>query len=151
MFRGISPLNLDSKGRMTMPTRYRERVRAMCDGHLVITVDRDRCLLLYPLPEWDEIEKRLTNLPSTDKHARRLKRLLMGHATDLEMDGQGRILIPPALREFAGLKKQVVLVGQGNKFELWDEETWNTKRSQWLEEEEEDGQGLSEALATLVF
>ncbi len=151
MFRGISPLNLDSKGRMTMPTRYRERVRSMCDGHLVITVDRDRCLLLYPLPEWEEIEKRLTNLPSTDKHARRLKRLLMGHATDLEMDGQGRILIPPALRDFAGLKKQVVLVGQGNKFELWDEETWNTKRSQWLDEEEEDGQGLSEALANLVF
>ncbi len=150
MFRGVSPLNLDSKGRMTMPSRYRERIRAMCGGQMVMTVDRDHCLLLYPLPEWEEIERKLVRLPSLNKQARRLQRLLMGHATDLEMDGQGRILVPPALREFAGLKKQIVLIGQGNKFELWDEATWNTKRAEWLAEGDDEG-GLCAELESLSF
>ncbi len=150
MFRGVNPLNLDSKGRMSMPTRYRERLRAMCDGHLVMTVDRDHCLLLYPLPEWEEIERKLVRLPALNKQARRLQRLLIGHATDLEMDGQGRILVPPALREFAGLQKQIMLIGQGNKFEIWDEVTWNAKRAEWLEEGDDEG-GLCAELESLSF
>ncbi len=150
MFRGVNPLNLDSKGRMSMPTRYRERLRAMCDGHLVMTVDRDHCLLLYPLPEWEEIERKLVRLPALNKQARRLQRLLIGHATDLEMDGQGRILVPPALREFAGLQKQIMLIGQGNKFEIWDEATWNAKRAEWLEEGDDEG-GLCAELESLSF
>lgn len=150
MFRGVNPLNLDSKGRMSMPTRYRERVRAMCDGQLVMTVDRDHCLLLYPLPEWEEIERKLVRLPALNKQARRLQRLLIGHATDLEMDGQGRILVPPALREFAGLQKQIMLIGQGNKFEIWDEATWNAKRAEWLQEGDDEG-GLCAELESLSF
>jgi len=135
---------------MSMPTRYRERVRAMCDGQLVMTVDRDHCLLLYPLPEWEEIERKLVRLPALNKQARRLQRLLIGHATDLEMDGQGRILVPPALREFAGLQKQIMLIGQGNKFEIWDEATWNAKRAEWLQEGDDEG-GLCAELESLSF
>jgi MraZ protein len=93
--------------------------------------------LLYPLTEWEEIEKKLAALPSFNPTARRIQRLLIGHATDIEMDGQGRILLPPLLREYAGLKKRAVLVGQGKKFELWDEAQWEARRDQWLQEESE--------------
>ena len=109
-----------------------------CDGQMVVTVDRDHCLLLYPLPEWEDIERKLVKLPSLNKQARRLQRLLIGHATECELDGSGRILIPPPLREFSNLDKQIVLIGQGNKFEIWDENTWNERRDVWLAEEEQE-------------
>ncbi|HYM48158.1 MAG TPA: division/cell wall cluster transcriptional repressor MraZ, partial [Burkholderiaceae bacterium] len=95
-------------------------------------VDRDNCLLLYPLPDWEEIERKLVKLPSFNKQARRLQRLLVGHATECELDGAGRILLPPPLREFAALNKDIVLIGQGNKFEIWDAQTWNVRRAEWL-------------------
>lgn len=124
-----------------MPARYRDRFMETCDGQLVITVDRDHCLLLYPLPEWEEIERKLVRLPSLNKQARRLQRLLIGHATECELDSHGRILLPPPLREFAHLDKHLVLIGQGNKFELWDEKIWNEQREAWLAEEgQEDGE-----------
>ncbi len=132
MFRGVNTLNLDSKGRMAIPTRYRETLAQHCNGQMVVTVDRDHCLLLYPLPNWEEIERKLVKLPSFNPQARRLQRLLIGHATECELDGNGRILVPPPLREFAGLDKGVVMIGQGNKFEIWDETTWNTRRAEWL-------------------
>lgn len=132
MFRGVNNLTLDSKGRLAVPTRYRERLAKHCDGQLVLTVDRDHCLLVYPLPDWEEIERKLNALPSFNPQTRRLQRLLIGHATECELDGNGRILLPPPLREFAQLEKDVVLIGQGNKFELWDESTWNARRSEWL-------------------
>jgi len=138
VFRGVNALNLDAKGRMAMPTKYRERLREHCDGQLVITVDRDHCLLVYPLPEWEEIERKLARLPNLDKQTRRLQRLLIGHATECEMDGHSRILLPPPLREFAALDKRVVLIGQGNKFELWDEQAWQERRDRWLASEEEE-------------
>ncbi len=134
MFRGVNRLNLDAKGRLAIPTRYRERLRESCASELVITVDPDRCLLIYPLPEWQLIEQKLMRLPSFNKAARTLQRLLVGHATEVEMDGQGRVLLPPPLREFAGLSKHAVMIGQGNKFELWDETRWNEQRDGWLEE-----------------
>ena len=134
MFRGVTALNLDTKGRMAIPTRHRERLRECCASQLVITVDTDRCLLLYPAPEWAEIEAKLEALPSFNKAARTLQRLYIGHAHEVEMDGQGRILLPPELRKFANLDKRVALVGQGKKFELWDEETWSGKREVWLDE-----------------
>lgn len=140
MFRGVNALNLDAKGRLAVPTRYREALTRHCNGQMVITVDRDHCLLLYPLPDWEEIERKLVRLPSFNKHARRLQRLLMGHATECELDSAGRILIPPPLREFAGLNKAVVMIGQGNKFEIWNEEAWNAQRAQWLAEQAEDGE-----------
>jgi MraZ protein len=140
MFRGVSTLNLDAKGRLAIPTKYRERLAAYCNGQMVLTVDRDQCLLLYPLPDWEEIERKLVKLPSFNAQARRLQRLLIGHATECELDGNGRILLPPPLREFAGLDKGVVLIGQGHRFEVWDENTWNTRRTEWLAAGEGDGE-----------
>ncbi|KPL28612.1 MAG: hypothetical protein AMJ72_02430 [Acidithiobacillales bacterium SM1_46] len=139
MYRGVNTLNLDSKGRLAVPTRYRDALARHCSGQMVATVDRDNCLLLYPLPEWEEIERKLVKLPSFNKQARRLQRLLIGHATEVELDGAGRILVPPPLREFASLNKEVVLIGQGNKFELWDAAQWNARRGEWLEQEAQQG------------
>ena len=136
MFRGINGVNIDAKGRIVMPTRYRERLQLDSKNSVVLTIDtEERCLLLYPLPEWEEIERKLSGLPSFNPAARRIQRLLIGHATDVEMDNQGRILLPPLLREYAGLNKRSVLLGQGKKFELWDEGHWEKSRGRWLEEE----------------
>lgn len=137
MFRGVNSLNLDAKGRMAMPTRYRQRLVDSCDSQMVVTVDRDHCLLLYPLPEWELIERKLAKLPSFNKQARRLQRLLIGHATEVEMDGAGRLLLPPLLRDFATLEKRAVLIGQSNKFEVWSESLWNERRDAWLAEDDE--------------
>lgn len=136
MFRGVSALNLDTKGRLAIPSKYRERIATCCEGHLIVTVDRDRCLLMYPLPEWEEIESKLASLPNLDSQARRLQRLLIGHATECDMDGNGRILLPQLLRDFAVMDRKTVLIGQGNKFELWDEGRWNEQRDAWLETDE---------------
>jgi len=149
VFRGVNHLSLDSKGRMAMPARYRERLEEVCQGQLVITVDRDHCLLMYPLREWELIERKLVALPSLNPQARRLQRLLIGHATECELDANGRILLPPPLREFAGLDKRVVMIGQGNKFEIWDEERWNTRRDEWLSETTEEDLELPDELGTL--
>jgi MraZ protein len=111
----------------------------LANGQMVITVDRDHSLLLYPLPEWEEIERKLVKLPSFNVQARRLQRLLIGHATEVELDGNGRILLPPPLREFAALDKAVVMIGQGNKFEIWDEAQWNARRAEWLTAAEGEG------------
>ncbi|HSP01193.1 MAG TPA: division/cell wall cluster transcriptional repressor MraZ [Thioalkalivibrio sp.] len=137
MFRGVANLNLDAKGRMAMPSRYRDRLVETCEGRLVITVDRDGCLLVYPQPEWERIEQALMSRPNMDRQVRRLQRLLVGHATECDLDGQGRILLPTPLRDYAALDKRVVLVGQGNKFELWDEDTWVRRRDEWFREEDE--------------
>ena len=78
-----------------MPTRYRERLQERCQGRLIVTVDRDQCLMLYPLPDWEEIERKLMRLPTLNDKARRLQRLMVGHAADVELDGHGRLLLPP--------------------------------------------------------
>jgi MraZ protein len=139
MYRGVNTLSLDAKGRLAVPTRYREALARQCNGQLVLTVDRDHCLLLYPLPEWEEIERKLVKLPSFNPQARRLQRLLIGHATECELDAAGRILLPPPLREFAGLDKDVVMIGQGNKFEIWSESAWNARRAEWLAQGGDEG------------
>ncbi len=133
--RGATKVTLDAKGRLAMPTRYRERLAARCEGQLVVTVDLDYCLLIYPLPEWEDIERKLVRLPSLKEKSRRLVRLMLGHATEVDMDGQGRILISRELRDFASLDKHAMLLGQGNKFELWDEQTWKDKRDSWISDE----------------
>jgi MraZ protein len=125
MFRGANKLTLDAKGRMVMPTRYRDRLQEICGGKLVITVDKDQCLMIYPVPRWEEIERRLMALPSLNPAARRLQRLMVGHATDLELDAHGRLLLPQKLREFAMLTRDAVLIGQHERFELWDEARWD--------------------------
>ena len=142
MFRGVNTLSLDSKGRMAIPTRYRDQLARACSGQMVLTInalDSDHCLLLYPQPEWEEIERKIMKLSSFNKQTRKLQRMLVGHATECEMDGNGRILLPPPLREFSGLNKEVVLIGQGNKFEIWDDGTWSARRSEWLEGEGKEG------------
>ena len=125
MFRGISQLNLDVKGRLAVPARHRDALLERCGGHLVITADADRCLLIYPLPDWELIQQKLEGLSNLDPRVRELQRRLIGFAVDVDMDGAGRVLIPPALREYAQLDKPVVLVGQGRKFELWNKDTWD--------------------------
>ena len=136
VFRGANKVTLDAKGRMVMPTRYRERLLERCDGKLVVTVDRDQCLLLYPLPDWEEIERKLMRLPTLNEQARRLQRLMVGHASDIEIDGHGRVLLPPKLREFAHLNRNAILIGQGSRFELWDEQRWDERRDEWLKAED---------------
>jgi MraZ protein len=125
MFRGGTPISLDNKGRLAVPAKYREGLMSFCAGRLVITADPSRCLLVYPQPVWEPLEQKLNSLSSFNPQIRSLQRLLVGNASDVEMDGAGRILLPPLLRQFAGLSKDVVLVGQGAKFELWDDEKWN--------------------------
>jgi len=124
MFRGVSTLNLDTKGRLMVPARYRDALLAQGDGRVVVTADPSKCLLMFPLVEWEPIEKKLNSLSSFNTQTRSLQRLLVGNAADLELDATGRILLPAMLREFAGLDKNAVLVGQGVKFELWNEQRW---------------------------
>ena len=124
MFRGVAQLNLDIKGRLAVPSRYREALHLRCAGRLVITADPDKCLLLYPLPDWEPIQQKLMEKSAFNPRIRDLQRLIVGYAEDIEMDAAGRVLISPALREYAGLKKNVVLAGQDKKFELWDQEKW---------------------------
>ena len=135
MFRGINTINLDAKGRMALPARYREQLVQQGTGQLVVTIDTNhRCLLLYPLAEWEQIERQIESLSSFDPMSQRVKHLLIGHANDLEMDGSGRILLPQELRLYANLEKHVCLIGQGKKLEIWDQATWNSQRDQWLTE-----------------
>lgn len=127
MFQGVTQLNLDSKGRLAVPARYRDMLLAHCTGQLVLTADAGGCLLLYPQPEWQPIREKLMQLSAFNSRTRTLQRLLVGHAEDVVMDAAGRLLISPALRNYAVLDKRVMLVGQGNKFEVWDEARWQAQ------------------------
>ena len=125
MFQGAVQLNLDSKGRLAIPAKHRDALFAQSSGKLVLTADHeDACLLLYPEPTWQPIRDKINGMPSLNSRVRQLQRRLVGYAEAIEMDAAGRILISPVLRTYANLDKQVVLVGQGNKFELWDEASW---------------------------
>jgi len=126
LFRGANAISLDAKGRLAMPSRYRDELVVRCGGQLIVTIDAvDPCLCVYPLPEWELIEAKLRDLPSLREETRRLQRLLIGNAVDIELDGSGRFLVPPRLRAHAGLDKHAMLVGQLNKFQLWNEDAWN--------------------------
>ena len=129
MFQGASELTLDAKGRLALPTKYRDALLSG-GGSVVLTAHPDSCLLLYPRLAWEPIGARIQSLPSFSDASRRWQRLLVGHAEELEPDGSGRILISPALRRFASLKKDVVLVGQGSHFEIWDSEAWEHELSE---------------------
>ena len=133
MFRGVQHINMDAKGRLAMPARQREPLLSMSAGQVVTTIDTQAaCLLIYPLPEWERIEKDIQSLPNLKPAVKRFQRLVLGYATDLELDGNGRFLLPQSLRDHARLDKRVVLVGQGNKMELWSEELWLAERDQAL-------------------
>jgi len=150
MFRGINAINVDDKGRLAIPTRYRTSLLEEASGRLIITIDtEEHCLLLYPLTAWKEIEQKIESLPSFNRVTRRIQRLLIGHATELELDSNGRILLPSLLRDYAKLDKRVMLIGQGKKFEIWDDSEWNSKRNGWLAEGLQETDGLPEQLSDI--
>jgi MraZ protein len=143
-------LSLDAKGRIVLPARYRERLVEISDSQLVVTIDTDQpCLLIYPLNEWELIEEKIEALPSFNPTTRRIQRLLIGHATDIEVDTNGRMLLSNPLREYAQLGKKVVLIGQGKKFELWDEVLWSQRMGEWLGDNTDVD--MPEALAELTL
>ncbi len=137
MFRGTHHHNLDNKGRLNIPARFRDWLAAHCDGQLVVTIDPqsqdgERCLLAYPLPYWETVEQRLAALAGNNPTARRFQRLFIGHSEELRMDNQSRILLSATLRQFAGLEKDLVLVGQIQKFEIWDAACWEASQVRWM-------------------
>jgi len=128
MFQGAAALNLDVKGRMAVPARHRDALSEPAAGHLVLTAHPHRCLLLYPAPAWEPIRAKILAAPSLETQSAMLRRLLVGFAVDAEMDAAGRLLVPPELRQYAGLEKQVWLVGQGSHFEIWSETGWKQQQ-----------------------
>jgi MraZ protein len=133
VFRGINSATLDGKGRVALPARLRESMTSTADGKVVVTIDtKEPCLLLYPLPHWEVVEAKLESLPNMNPRSRTMQRLLIGHATDLEPDGAGRLLLPQKLRDYARLDKKLVLVGQGRKVEIWSEPVWEARMEEWL-------------------
>ncbi len=134
VFRGVQHINMDAKGRLAMPARQREPLLSRCEGQIVVTIDTQaQCLLVYPLPEWEVLEQELQELPSLNKKVKQFQRLVLGYATDIQLDGNGRMLLPPSLRDYAQLSKKLVLVGQGKKMEIWSEDLWLAERDAALE------------------
>ena len=140
VFRGEHPLTLDDRGRVAVPSKYRERLREDAGGFLVVTVSiMETCLVVYPFPEWQRIESELEKQPALDPQVHVLNHVLVGRATECEMDGHGRILLPPSLREFAGLDpkdpegRSIRMIGQVRKFELWREDRWKERLRGLLE------------------
>jgi len=117
VFQGASQLTLDGKGRISIPSRYRDVLMAQCDGRLTLTRHPDGCLLVYPRPVWEARRETVAVLPYD---ARALQRLLLGNAADAEIDSAGRVLVPPELRGAARLERDVMLLGMATHFELWD-------------------------------
>jgi MraZ protein len=132
--RGVQHLNLDVKGRMTMPSRHRDALVSSDNGCLVATFDiHVRCILIYPLTIWERMEKELQKIPAVDPKVRSLQRFILGNATDLEIDANGRILLTAPLRKYANLDKAVVLVSKGDRFELWNEDSWMAENDKIIE------------------
>jgi len=152
VFRGVNNINMDVKGRVALPTRFRELVHDCCAGHLVVTIDMDqKCLSIYPIAEWETIERQISDLSSLDPLALRMKRLLIGHATDVDLDASDRLLIPPPLRQYAELEKKTVLIGLGKKLELWNESAWEAGRETWLDSGTGSNSEHSEKISSISF
>ena len=147
MFRGLSTITVDAKGRLAIPARFREILNTLASPDLVLTLNPwDRSLWLYPVAEWDVIDAKLSALSDFDRQSRRTKQIMRGYAVDCACDGQGRILLPPQLREVAGIGRQATVLGQGNKCEIWDAESWRAERDNWLRDV---GDGASEPSSAL--
>ena len=155
MFKGSDPINMDTKGRMAIPTRYRALLDEICRGDLVITIDmKSTCLTLSPLPEWKKFEEKVAALPAMDDLGEMRSRFVVGQAKDLQVDGSGRILIPPELRGYAQLEKKLVLVGRTQRLEIWSEENWNAEREKSQETYRSmllDRENMSDALKNLSW
>lgn len=147
MFRGASNITLDSKNRITIPTKYRETLYADFDGKMICTLHTEnRCLLLYPLPEWEELELKLSRLSDMNKSERAIKRILLGNATECELDKNGRLLLNGVLRQHANLDKNVMLVGLFNKFEIWNEADWQSEMQTGIDDIQSGELELTERL-----
>jgi len=152
VFRGECSLSLDAKGRLAIPSRYRERLEELCGGKLIVTISLlERCLVVYPYPRWQRIEDELKDLPTLDRKAQSVIHLLIGHAADCDMDSNGRVLLSQSLRNFAGLDKRIMMVGQVDKFELWDEAGWSRRRDELLDDVPQLHEEPSDVLRTLVL
>ncbi|MFQ3345686.1 MAG: MraZ protein [Porticoccaceae bacterium] len=155
VFRGSDPINMDTKGRMAIPTRYRGVLADMCSGNLVITIDmKSTCLTLSPLPEWKKFEEKVAALPALDDLGEMLSRFVVGQAKDLQLDGSGRVLIPSELREYAQLERKIILVGRTQRLEIWSEDNWNTEREKSQENYRGmllDRDNMSDALRNLSW
>lgn len=134
-FRGVNHITVDTKGRMAIPSKYRQDLQDICHGALIVTAERDGALLIYPKPQWLKVEQRLHELPALDRDARKIQRLMIGHATECEVDANGRILLSAPLREHAAIQKLCLLLGQGNRFELWDQHRWSKYKESKIQEE----------------
>ena len=135
MFRSANQIKVDSKGRIALPTRFREEIVERSGGSMVVTVNNEseHCLWLYPMDEWERVEKKVNELSSFKPQHAKLKRYFIGYASDVDMDKTGRILLPASLREFARLDKQAYIVGQGNKFEIWSARDWESGCEEWVD------------------
>lgn len=142
LFQGSSALSLDAKGRLTIPTRHRDALAAQCEGKLTLTRHPDGCLLVYPRPVWETKREEIARLPAG---ARVLQRLMLGNAQDVDIDGAGRVLVAPELRNAAGLNKEVMLLGMGGHFELWDAVTLQRREAEDL------AKGMTEILNQFSF
>lgn len=152
MFRGAQAINLDTKGRMALPTRYRPEILEKNQGQLVCTIDYAQpCLLLYPLNEWESVEQKLLSLANFDPVQRRIQRMMLGYATECELDSAGRLLLTAPLRQHAKLEKSIMLVGQLNKFEIWSEAEWQAQIEDDLQFGLSGQFAQSEALKSLSF
>ncbi|NBW23887.1 MAG: transcriptional regulator MraZ [Betaproteobacteria bacterium] len=135
MFQGASSLSLDNKGRLSVPTRHRDVLAAVASGQLTITRHPHGCLMVFPRPAWEQFRQRIVELPMA---AQWWKRILLGNAMDVEIDGTGRVLVSPELRAAAKLDKETVLLGMGNHFELWDRATYEAQEAQAMQGEMPD-------------
>jgi MraZ protein len=124
VFLGTFHHALDSKGRLSIPVKFREILNTESNGTIIITTDLDHCLAAYPTPEWQSFMEKAKKLPTMDKGVRRFFRFLFSSASECFLDKQGRVLIPPNLREYAGLNGNAVVVGGGSKFEVWNPGKW---------------------------
>lgn len=127
MFMGEYGHTIDAKGRIIVPVKFRESL----GDNFIITKGLDNCLFVYTNEEWQRFEEKLKTLPLTNKNARTFTRFFLAGAADVELDKQGRILIPSVLREFASLQKDVVFVGVGSRIEIWSKESWNDSISNY--------------------
>ena len=142
MFRGSYEHTVDSKGRVSVPSKFRDIIGDRYQGNLVLAMDFDKCLTVYPLEEWEKLEEKIKSLPMMKQEVKDFMRFFFSSATECELDKQGRILIPPVHRERAGISKNVLLVGIMNKIEIWDATAWEARNSQ-------NGDKIGEALAAL--
>ncbi len=124
MYSGTTELAIDVKGRLAIPARYRASLQDCCGGRLTVTLSLDQCLQIFPQPEWEAFAQKLMGLPSLSAQVKKLQRHFLGSAEELAMDKQGRVQLTPYLRARAGLDRAAMFVGQGEKFELWDKQTW---------------------------